>query len=152
MYAEISIPLVRRTRAVFRRAEFGFFGVIVRTTVQTPRLKGLLFKAGDFDFTLGALRPLRTNWLTVGIHTSIHFVLPFKFFWGCLQATKNPSAYHATRGNSVRQPSLIALSRSSVRSRSAPPDVIIDRRHKVSRQSKIMTLNSSECQGLALTH
>jgi len=38
--------------------------------VQTPRLKGLLFNAGDFDFTLGTDRPLRTNWLTVGIHTS----------------------------------------------------------------------------------
>jgi len=31
----------RRTRATFRNAEFGFFGVIVLTTVQTPRFCGL---------------------------------------------------------------------------------------------------------------
>src|SRR6266513_2908487 len=37
MYAPTSMPLVRRTRATFRRAEFGFFGVIVYTRVQTPR-------------------------------------------------------------------------------------------------------------------
>jgi hypothetical protein len=28
--------LVRRTRQIFRRAELGFFGVIVRTCKQTP--------------------------------------------------------------------------------------------------------------------
>jgi hypothetical protein len=28
--------LVRRTRATFRIAEFGFFGVVVYTRVQTP--------------------------------------------------------------------------------------------------------------------
>src|SRR5207237_6913577 len=37
MYAVTSMWLVRRTRAIFRSAEFGFFGVIVRTIVQTPR-------------------------------------------------------------------------------------------------------------------
>jgi hypothetical protein len=29
IYAVTSIPEVRRTRATFRRAEFGFFGVVV---------------------------------------------------------------------------------------------------------------------------
>ena len=37
MYAVTSEALVRRTRATFRRAEFGFFGVVVYTRVQTPR-------------------------------------------------------------------------------------------------------------------
>jgi hypothetical protein len=96
MYAVTSTPLVKRTRAVFRRAEFGFFGVIVRTTVQTPRLKGLLFNAGDFDFTLGTLRPLRTNWLTVGIHTSLHSFFLFLFGAVTLRQQKTPS--HITTG------------------------------------------------------
>ena len=34
------MPLVSRTRAILRSAEFGFFGVIVRTCVQTPRFCG----------------------------------------------------------------------------------------------------------------
>ena len=36
MYAVTSIRLVRRTLATFRSAEFGFFGVVVLTTVHTP--------------------------------------------------------------------------------------------------------------------
>jgi hypothetical protein len=35
-----SIWFDRRTRAILRIAEFGFFGVIVRTWVQTPRFCG----------------------------------------------------------------------------------------------------------------
>src|SRR6476661_5651192 len=35
------MPLVRRTRATLRRAEFGFFGVVVYTRVHTPRRWGL---------------------------------------------------------------------------------------------------------------
>jgi len=34
------MPLVSRTRAILRKAEFGFFGVMVLTYKQTPRLKG----------------------------------------------------------------------------------------------------------------
>jgi len=34
------MPLVRRTLATLRKAEFGFFGVTVETFVQTPRLNG----------------------------------------------------------------------------------------------------------------
>src|SRR5439155_14808455 len=74
------MPLVRRTRAILRRAEFGFFGVIVFTCVQTPRFWGeprprfVLFvsalkvkrSAGAFVFFLMLRRPLRTSWLIVG--------------------------------------------------------------------------------------
>ena len=74
MYAVTSIPLVSRTRAIFRIAEFGFFGVLVVTLMQTPRLKGagkkfgrflielkLLVRATDFDLRVNRVRFLRTN-------------------------------------------------------------------------------------------
>src|SRR5215475_10275608 len=48
-------------------AELGFFGVRVMTWMQTPRRKGELSKAGDLDLCFSLLRPLRTNWLIVGI-------------------------------------------------------------------------------------
>jgi hypothetical protein len=40
MYAVTSMPFVKRTRATFRMAEFGFFGVWVKTFTHTPRLNG----------------------------------------------------------------------------------------------------------------
>jgi hypothetical protein len=66
MYAPTSIPFVRRTRATFRSAEFGFFGVVVYTRVQTPRFCGAPRRAGVFALVVGAFRPLRTSWFTVG--------------------------------------------------------------------------------------
>jgi hypothetical protein len=50
-----------------RNAELGFFGVRVMTCTQTPRRCGQLTSAGDFDFKVTLLRPLRTSWLIVGI-------------------------------------------------------------------------------------
>src|SRR5690606_1850110 len=67
MYAVTSWWLLRRTRATLRRAEFGFFGVVVYTRVQTPRFWGLPWSAGAFSFFTTRCRPLRTNWLMVGI-------------------------------------------------------------------------------------
>src|SRR5439155_2094896 len=46
IYVVTSIPLVRRTRATLRSAEFGFFGVCVYTRVQTPRRCGEDCRAG----------------------------------------------------------------------------------------------------------
>src|ERR1700730_13363436 len=80
IYAVTSIWFERRTRAIFRIAEFGFLGVIVRTCVQTPRFWGdprrreVLFfnalyeynNAGAFTFFCFCERPFRTNWLIVG--------------------------------------------------------------------------------------
>src|SRR6188474_95238 len=60
------MPFVSRTRATFRSAEFGFFGVTVKTRVQTPRFCGAPRSAGVFVFALGTERPFRTSWLTVG--------------------------------------------------------------------------------------
>src|SRR5688572_12088083 len=78
------MPFERRTRATLRSAEFGFFGVCVRTWVQTPRFCGEPFlpstlrrrfewelklkrNAGAPDFFDFGVRPLRTSWLMVGI-------------------------------------------------------------------------------------
>src|SRR5262249_17060498 len=66
MYVPTSIPLVSRTRAIFRSAEFGFLGVIVDTRVHTPRFCGAPWSAGVFVFAAFVERPLRINWLTVG--------------------------------------------------------------------------------------
>src|SRR5215210_4536029 len=67
MYAVTSMPLVRRTRATFRSAEFGFLGVVVYTRVQTPRRWGEPFSAGVLVFSTLSSRPLRTSWLIVGM-------------------------------------------------------------------------------------
>src|SRR5687767_13102193 len=60
------MPLVRRTRATFRSAEFGFFGVWVNTRTQTPRFCGLSCSAGLLVLLMTFSRPFRTNWLIVG--------------------------------------------------------------------------------------
>src|SRR6185436_590577 len=60
------MPLVSRTRATLRSAEFGFFGVCVKTRTQTPRFCGLYCSAGLFVFVRTLSRPLRTSWLIVG--------------------------------------------------------------------------------------
>src|SRR3954471_12960615 len=67
MEAVTSMPLVRRTRATLRSAEFGFFGVVVYTRVQTPRRWGEPFNAGVLVFSTLSSRPLRTSWLIVGM-------------------------------------------------------------------------------------
>src|SRR5258707_9136592 len=67
MEVPTSIPFVSRTRAIFRSAEFGFFGVIVDTRVQTPRFCGAPWSAGVFVFSRLDVRPLRISWLTVGM-------------------------------------------------------------------------------------
>src|SRR6185503_17401740 len=61
------MPLVRRTRATLRSAEFGFFGVWVKTRTQTPRFCGLTCNAGLFVLVTIFLRPWRTSWLIVGM-------------------------------------------------------------------------------------
>src|SRR5271155_3018494 len=76
MYAVTSIEPEMRTRAPFRSAELGFFGVVVYTRVHTPRRWGAAtfflrplpdFRPGVASFFLGASRPLRTSWEVVGI-------------------------------------------------------------------------------------
>src|SRR5436190_18548191 len=71
MHAVTSIWLVNRTRATFRSAEFGFFGVVVYTRVHTPRRCGLPLSAGVFVLLVFAWRPLRTNCWMVGIRAFV---------------------------------------------------------------------------------
>jgi len=66
IYVVTSIPLVSLTRATFRRAELGFFGVEMKTRMQTPRLWGHPWSAGLSVFDPIFFRPFRTNWLNVG--------------------------------------------------------------------------------------
>src|SRR6478736_7880662 len=70
------MPLVSRTRATLRSAEFGFLGVVVYTRVHTPRRCGAAtlvlrplpdLRPGVASFFFGVLRPLRTSWLVVGM-------------------------------------------------------------------------------------
>jgi hypothetical protein len=56
-----SKPLVRRTLATLRKAELGFFGVVVYTRVHTPRFCGHAAKAGTLVLKFGDLRGLRTS-------------------------------------------------------------------------------------------
>src|SRR5688572_31498902 len=60
------MPLVRRTRATLRSAEFGFLGVWVKTRTQTPRFCGLSCSAGLLVLVMTLSRPFRTSWLIVG--------------------------------------------------------------------------------------
>jgi hypothetical protein len=55
------LPFESRTRVIFRSAEFGFLGVIVRTNRHTPRFCGHLSKTGDFENFRFALRRRRTS-------------------------------------------------------------------------------------------
>src|SRR5204862_6753110 len=71
MYAVTSNPFVRRTRATFRSAEFGFLGVVVYTRVHTPRRCGLPLSAGVLVLLVFAWRPLRTNCWMVGIRAFV---------------------------------------------------------------------------------
>src|ERR1700754_3732337 len=70
------MPLVSRTRATLRSAEFGFFGVVVYTRVHTPRRCGAAtfflrplpdFRPGVASFFVFGVRPLRTSGEVVGI-------------------------------------------------------------------------------------
>ena len=70
--------LVSFTRATLRRAEFGFFGVVVYTRVHTPRRCGLPLRAAVLTLAILSRRPLRTSWLMVGIYRLP--VLRFVFF------------------------------------------------------------------------
>src|SRR3954449_7814038 len=70
------MPPEMRTRATLRRAEFGFFGVVVYTRVHTPRRCGAAtfflrplpdLRPGVDSFFGFGLRPLRMSWLVVGM-------------------------------------------------------------------------------------
>src|SRR5438034_8711976 len=120
------MPFVRRTRATFRSAEFGFFGVWVRTLVQTPRFWGLpapramrFFsalkrkrRAGAFVLRAKGLRPFRTSWFVVGT------VFPCGSFsarpWAPY-ANKKPKVLVLASENRVFRPRKLTHDRRAVR-------------------------------------
>src|SRR3954454_13746287 len=72
------MPPEMRTRATLRSAEFGFFGVVVYTRVQTPRRCGAAslvlrplpdLRPGVASFFLGVTRPFRTSCELVGMRS-----------------------------------------------------------------------------------
>ena len=65
----------RRTRAILRSAEFGFFGVVVLTDRHTPRFCGHFCRIGAVGFAAIAFLPLRINWLIVGMEAPPMFLL-----------------------------------------------------------------------------
>src|SRR3954462_8467272 len=80
MYDVTSMPLVSRTRATLRSAEFGFLGVVVYTRVQTARRRGAPFSAGVLPLDGLETRPFQTSCWMVG--TTWPFTLrPVEF--GC---------------------------------------------------------------------
>src|ERR1700722_17208003 len=80
MYAVTSTWLVSLTRATFRSAEFGFFGVVVYTRVHTPRRCGLPLRAAVLTLAILSRRPLRTSWLMVGMYRlSVLFLVCYFF-------------------------------------------------------------------------
>src|ERR1700745_2388964 len=96
------MPLVSFTRATFRSAEFGFFGVVVYTRVHTPRRCGLPFRAAVLTLPILSRRPLRTSFVMVGIYRLS--VLTFVFLLTCLSlcaavsprpSTPRPGVSHA---------------------------------------------------------
>jgi|SRR3990172_4921361 len=87
------MPLVRRTRATFRRAELGFFGVVVYTRVHTPRFCGQDCNAGlDVRYRFGC-RPSRTSWLKVGTLLFLVLLLGGQ----SLPSYQNPGAHRQPR-------------------------------------------------------
>src|SRR5262245_31821181 len=71
MYAVTSVPLERRTRATFRKAELGFLGVMVLTCKHTPRFCGQPCMAGCLGLRYCWRRGFRTSWLIVGIYVPL---------------------------------------------------------------------------------
>src|SRR5262245_1472155 len=71
MYAFTSRPLVSRTRATLRSAEFGFFGVAVKTRRQTPRRCGERIRSGDAERVGSGRRPLRISCWMVGTRAPV---------------------------------------------------------------------------------
>ncbi len=72
----ISKPLVKRTFATLRKAEFGFFGVVVYTFVHTPRRCGHDVKAALLLRYVFGSRPFLMSCWTVGMFYLSSFVSP----------------------------------------------------------------------------
>src|SRR3954454_21606771 len=134
MYAVTSIWLVRRTRATLRRAEFGFFGVVVYTRVHTPRRCGDPFRAGVLVLSILSCRPLRTNCWIVGIRPAISLV--------CVSAEFRDRTIGVRRSATLRRSPAVVLLRAPV---SGPLCPLTDPRGRACRPLAVQ----SGCNGRA---
>src|SRR5260370_8376702 len=98
MYVVTSIPLVKRTRATFRKAELGFLGVVVYTRVHTPRRCGQACNAGLAVLYRVGRRPLRTNCMKVGTNFLSITDIIVEF------TRKPPTAHHSTPSPNSQPP------------------------------------------------
>src|SRR5687768_5699167 len=67
MYSVTSLPLLNRTRAIFRRPLLGFVGVIGLTWRHPPRFCGLAARSLTLLIRAKLRRGFLINWLIVGI-------------------------------------------------------------------------------------
>src|SRR5437763_17196669 len=97
-----------RTRATLRRAELGFFGVVVYTRVHTPRRCGAAtlrlrpapdFRPGVASFFFGATRPRRTSCEVVGMRALMLAVRlrPVSLHGGLFERRVSASALSSAR-------------------------------------------------------
>src|SRR5699024_8782018 len=84
------MPLDSLTRATFRSAEFGFFGVVVYTRVQTPRRCGEPLRAGVAFFSALSRQRLRTDCWMAG--TTYFLLLSAWVSWCPMAPTSRPAA------------------------------------------------------------
>src|SRR4051812_35251280 len=113
MYAVTSTWLVSLTRATFRSAEFGFFGVVVYTRVHTPRRCGLPLRAAVLTLAILSRRPLRTSWLMVGMYR----LSVFLSWCCCLYSVVLKSVYCGFRSFAYPATGRVARARASRSSR-----------------------------------
>src|SRR5690606_24352533 len=113
------MPLVSFTRATLRSAEFGFFGVVVYTRVQTPRRWGLPLSAADFCLAALSWRPFRTSCWIVG-NGSAFFSCCYCSRLSCLRLVRSPRAGGSPRVEG-RLPCDIAIGLAEEFLRSARP-------------------------------
>src|SRR6476619_7484219 len=104
------MPLVRRTRATLRSAEFGFFGVWVKTRTQTPRFWGLTCNAGLFVLVTIFLRPCRTSWLIVGINDRGSFLRGHAHQRLGIETSSKSPRFRTTRTHSCQRRSRCVVS------------------------------------------
>lgn len=83
MYAVIFFFDESRTLATFLKAELGFFGDIINTFMQWPRLWGDPRKAGVRVFFVGRLLVLLVSCSKVGISKSAQPQLNGEYLQGC---------------------------------------------------------------------
>lgn len=106
MWANISCRLLNRTLAILRRAEFGFFGVLVGTRRHTPCFWGHWSEARVRSVRRFSSLPWRINWLNVGIPLS-YVLPPFALSLVLTPDPKHPFSIHREiqSSKSIKRPS-----------------------------------------------